>query len=166
MSSSSERGVDDDFVEDEDAVSVEMGEAPAVAKKARQKRYTLQEKCGYIRIVDRLMTTHNMSRVEACQDVNIPSGMHWKWVRDLPLLIRKKNNIKAKSVHPGTPFILTPHKQEMLSFISENCEQDMAVSVQMVVVKAAQISEAFRLKTICTQYHAARRFIHAQGLVF
>ena len=42
----------------------------------------------------------------------------------------------------------------------------MAVSMQMVVVKAAQISEAFQLKTICAQYHVARRFIHAQGLVF
>jgi hypothetical protein len=89
MSSSSEGGEDDDFVEDEDAVSVEMGEAPAVTKKACRRRYKLQDKCGYIRIVDRLMTTHNMSRVEACQDVNIPSGMHWKWVQDLPMLIEK-----------------------------------------------------------------------------
>ena len=46
MSSSSERGEDDDFLEDEeDAVSVEMGEAPQVAKKARRKRYTLNESC-------------------------------------------------------------------------------------------------------------------------
>jgi hypothetical protein len=80
--------------------------------------------------------------------------------------LKKKNNIKAKSIHPGTTSILTPHKQEMLSFIFKNREQGMAVSMQMVVVKAAQISQTFRSKTICAQYHAARRFIHAQGIVF
>ena len=72
----------------------------------------------------------------------------------------------AKSVHPGTPSILTPHKQEMLSFIFENREQGMPVLVQMDVVKAAQISAAFRMKITCAQYHAARRFTRAQGLVF
>ena len=75
MSSSSNSIEDDDFVEDMDAISVETGEA-AVTKKARGKRNTLQDKCGFIRIVDRSMTTQNMIRVKACEGVNIPSGIH------------------------------------------------------------------------------------------
>jgi hypothetical protein len=56
------------------------------------------------------------------------------------LIDKYKNNTKAKSVHPGTASVLTPHKQEMLSFIFENHEQGIAVlSVQIVAVKAAQM---------------------------
>ena len=35
----------------------------------------------------------------------------------------------------------------------------------MVALKAAQISESFNDKTRLTQYHSARRFVRAQGLV-
>ena len=45
-----------------------------------------------------------MSRVEACQDVNIPSGMHWKWVRDLPLLIGKKEQYQGEKYSSWNSF--------------------------------------------------------------
>ena len=42
----------------------------------------------------------------------------------------------------------------------------MAVSINMVALRATQLSEQFRLKSRDAQYHSARRFVHSQGLVF
>ena len=42
----------------------------------------------------------------------------------------------------------------------------MAVSINMVALRAAQISEKFRLKSRDAQHHSARRFVRSQGLVF
>ena len=42
----------------------------------------------------------------------------------------------------------------------------MGVTIPMVAVKAAQISRDFNNKTRMAQYHSARRFVCAQGLVF
>ena len=42
----------------------------------------------------------------------------------------------------------------------------MAVSINMVALRAAQLSEQFRLKSRDAQYHSARRFGRSQGLVF
>ncbi|KAI2512695.1 pogo transposable element with KRAB domain [Fragilaria crotonensis] len=82
------------------------------------------------------------------------------------MLETKKNNIKAKCIHRGKDSCLTAHKQELLQFIFELREQGMAVSVRMVAVRAAQLSEQFHMKSRDAQYHSARRFIRSQGLVF
>jgi hypothetical protein len=59
------------------------------------------------------------------------------------------------------------HTQEFLQFIcSKLREQGMAVSVRMVALRAAQLSEQFHEKSRDAQYHSARRFIRSQGLVF
>ena len=42
----------------------------------------------------------------------------------------------------------------------------MAVSVSMVAVKAAQISQDFALKSRMATYNSAQRFVRSQGLVF
>ena len=42
----------------------------------------------------------------------------------------------------------------------------MVVSINMVALRAAQLSEQFRLKSRDAQYHSARRLVHSQGLVF
>jgi hypothetical protein len=113
------------------------------------------------------MQQHGMTRREACEDLNISSGMHWAWKQKIDAMIEaKKNNIKAKCIHRGKDSCLTEHKQELLQFIFELREQGMAVSVRMVAVRAAQLSEEFHEKSRDAQYHSARRFIRSQGLVF
>ena len=42
----------------------------------------------------------------------------------------------------------------------------MAVSISMVVVKAAQISQEIALTMRMAKYNSARRFVRSQGLVF
>jgi hypothetical protein len=61
---------------------------------------------------------------------------------------------------------LTAHKQELLQFVFELREQGMAVSVRMVAVRAAQLSEDFHEKSRDAQYHSAQMSICCQGLVF
>ena len=132
-----------------------------------RRRFTIQEKAAIIRTVERLMQQHGMTRREACEDLNISSGMHWAWKQKIDAMIEaKKNNIKAKCIHRGKDSCLTEHKQELLQFIFELREQGMAVSVRMVAVRAAQLSEEFHEKSRDAQYHSARRFIRSQGLVF
>ncbi|KAI2504168.1 hypothetical protein MHU86_10282 [Fragilaria crotonensis] len=137
------------------------------ARKKGRRRFTIQEKASIIRTVARLMEQHGMTRREACEDLNINPGMHWAWTKSIDAMLEvKKNNIKAKCIHRGKDSCLTQHKQELLQFIFELREQGMAVSVPMVSIKAAGISEQFRMKSKDAQYHSARRFIRSQGLVF
>ncbi|KAI2490353.1 DNA binding protein [Fragilaria crotonensis] len=137
------------------------------AYRKGRRRFTIQEKAAIIRTVERLMQQHGMTRREACEDLNITSGMHWAWKQKIDAMLEtKKNNIKAKCIHRGKDSCLTAHKQELLQFIFELREQGMAVSVRMVAVRAAQLSEQFHMKSRDAQYHSARRFIRSQGLVF
>jgi hypothetical protein len=113
------------------------------------------------------MQQHGMTRRKACEDLNISSGMHWAWKQKLDAMLQaKKNNMKAKCIHRGKDSCLTVHTQELLQFIFELREQGMAVSVRIVALRAAQLSEQFHEKSRDAQYHSARRFIHSQGLVF
>ena len=102
------------------------------------------------------MQQHGMTRRKACEDFNITSGMHWAWKQKIDAMLEaRKNNIKAKCIHRGKDSCLTAHKQELLQFIFELREQGMAVSVRMMAVRAAQLSERFHEKSRVAQYHSA-----------
>ena len=93
--------------------------------------------------------------------------MHWAWKKNIGAMLEaKKNNIKAKCIHHGKDSCLKEHTEELLRFIFELREQGMAVSVRMVALRGAQLSEQFHEKSGGAQYHSARRFIRSQGLVF
>ena len=78
------------------------------------RRFTIQEKASIIRTVERLMQQHGMTRREACEDLNISSGMHWAWKQKLDAMLEaKKNNIKAKFIHCGKDSCLTLHTQDV-----------------------------------------------------
>jgi transposase-like protein len=160
MSSSS-----DDNSSDNDERVLPSNDPPALVK--RRRRYSVQQKMGIIRTVARLVEQEGMSCCEACRDVNIHPTMHLLWIKQAEeMMERKKNNIKAKSMHSGRMHCLAEHKEDLLAFIFELREKGMGVTIPMVVVKAAQISEDFRSKSTLAQYHSARRFVRAQGLVF
>jgi hypothetical protein len=93
-----------------------------------RRRFTIQDKAAIIRTVERLMQQHGMTRHEACEDINISSGMHWEWKQKLDAMLQaKKSNIKAKCFHRGKDSCLTVHTQELLQFIFKLREQGMAV---------------------------------------
>ncbi|KAI2490885.1 hypothetical protein MHU86_23681 [Fragilaria crotonensis] len=79
---------------------------------------------------------------------------------------QKKRNIRAKSTHSGRMHCLAEHTEDLLAFIFKLREKGMGVTIPMMAVKAAQISRDFKNKTRMAQYHSARRFVSAQGLVF
>ena len=119
-----------------------------------RRRFTIQEKAAIIWTVERLMQQHGMTRHEACEDLNISSGMHWAWKKKLDATLQaKKNNFKAKCIHCGKDSCLTVHTQELLQFIFELRKQGMAVSVHMVALRAAQLFEQFHEKSRDAQYH-------------
>ena len=126
-------------------------------KEARRKghrRLTIQEKAAIIRTVERLMQQHGLTRHEACEDLNITSGMHWAWKQKMDAMLKaKKNNIKAKCIHRGKVSCLTVHTHKLSQFIFKLREQGMAMSVRMVALRAAQLSEQFHEKSRDAQYH-------------
>jgi hypothetical protein len=69
-------------------------------------------------------------------------------------------------MHSGRIHCLVEHTEALLAFIFELREKGMGITIQMVAVKAAQISKSFNNKSRLAQYHSARRFVRAQGLVF
>jgi hypothetical protein len=79
--------------------------------------------------------------------------------------VQNKNG-KSKALCLGRPSCLEPYKDDLLRFIFELREQGMAVSMSMVVVKAAQIAPELRLKSGMAQHHSALRFVRTQRLVF
>jgi hypothetical protein len=50
-------------------------EAPPLVQTSKRRRFTIQEKCGPIRIVERLMDTGMIQR-RACKEVNIHHSMN------------------------------------------------------------------------------------------
>jgi hypothetical protein len=119
-----------------------------------------------IHTVQRLMDNGDMTQREACNEVNIHHTMHTAWTKQLDVMQQNKNG-RSKALCPGRPSCLEPHKDDLLRFIFELREQGLAVSVSMVVVKAAQIAPELRLKSGMAQYHSAlSRFVRTHGLVF
>jgi hypothetical protein len=86
--------------------------------RGADKRGTLSR---IIRSVALLMEQHGMTHSEACEDLNIISGMQWVWKKSIDAMLEaKKNNIMAKSIHSGRDLCLTQNKQELLQFIFEH----------------------------------------------
>ncbi|KAI2514125.1 Pogo transposable element with KRAB domain [Fragilaria crotonensis] len=161
MSSSSSE--DDSSSNNDDGVPSNV--PPASSVKTR-RRFSIQQKMGIIRTVSRLMEQEGMTRCEACRSVNIHPTMHLLWTKQADTMMElKKRNIRAKSTHSGRMHCLAEHTEDLLAFIFELREKGMGVTIPMVAVKAAQISRDFNDKTRMAQYHSARRFVRAQGLV-
>ena len=139
---------------------------PPTLEKRRRRRFSVQQKMGIIRTVARLMAQEGMTRCEACRDLNIHPTMHLLWSKQAGAIMeKKKNNFKAKRTHSGRIHCLAEHTEDLLAFIFELREKGKGVTIPMVAVKAAQISEDFRNKTELVN-HSARRCVRSQGLVF
>ena len=100
---------------------------------------------GIIRTVARFMEHEGMTRCEVCRDVNVHPTMHLLWTKQAEAMMeQKKHNIRARSLHSGrTHCLLAEHTEALLAFIFELREKGMGVTVPMVAVKAARISESF-----------------------
>jgi hypothetical protein len=138
---------------------------PPLPTVKRRRRFTILEKLAVIRNVRRKMGEEGLSQRAACEDVNIHHTMFGVWVKQLGDFGQARNN-KSRSLCSGRISCLAPFQNDLLRFIFELREQGMAVSINMVKIKAAQLSTEFEQKSECAQYNTARRFVRSNGLVF
>ena len=91
-----------------------------------------------------------------------------RWMKQRPRFeehVKEKGSGALKAIHKGRPSCLNEHEDELLRFIFELREQGMGVTVRMVVLKASELSNAFRHKTPLAKEHAVRRFVKSHKLV-
>ena len=139
---------------------------PATVTPTTQKkwcRFSLQEKLCILRNVRR--RTHNgSSQATACRALNVHEKQVIEWTKQFQNL-KESSNKKAKSLCKGRSSILVPLTDPLLSFIFELCETGMAVSINMIVLKAAHLSRPFHEKSSKAQYHIVNRFVKSHGMV-
>ena len=109
---------------------------PTTQKKRR--RFSLQEKLCILRNV-RQCIDNGSSQATACCSLNVHEKQVIEWKKQFQALKRSSNQ-KAKSLCKGRSSILVPLTDPLLSFIFELCETSMAVSINMIVLKAAHLS--------------------------
>ena len=106
-------------------------------QKKKWRRFSLQEKLCLLRNVRRRI--HNgSSQAAACRALNVQKQVI-EWKKQFQNL-KESSNKKAKSLCKGRSSILVPLTDPLLSFIFELRETGMAVSINMIVLKAAHLS--------------------------
>jgi hypothetical protein len=81
-------------------------EAVAPLLPKRRRRFTIKEKMAIIRTVQRLMDNGDMTRREACNEVNIHHTMHTAWTKQLDAMQQNKNG-KPKALCLSRPSFLS-----------------------------------------------------------
>ena len=87
-----------------------------------------------------------------------------EWKKQFQAL-KHSSNKRAKSLCKERSSILVQLTDPLLSFIFELRETGMAVSINMIVLKAAHLSQPFCEKSSKAQYHIVNRFVKSHGMV-
>ena len=112
-------------------------------QKKKQCRSSLQEKLCILWNV-RQHIHNGSSQAAACHSLNVHEKQVIEWKKQFKTL-KDSSNKKAKSLCKGRSSILFPLTDPLLSFIFELHETGMAVSITMIVLKAAYIYSSFWL---------------------
>ena len=104
-------------------------------QKQKRHRFSLQEKLCILWNVQRCIR-NGLSQAAACRALNVHEKQVIEWKKQFQNL-KESSNKKAKSLCKGRSSILVPLTDPLLSFIFELCETGMAVSINMIVLKAA-----------------------------
>ena len=135
---------------------------PTTQKKKRH-RFSLQKKLCILQNVRRRI--HNgSSQATACRSLNVHEKQVIEQKKQFQTL-KDSSNKKANSLCKGRSSILIPLTDPLLSFIFELRETGMAVSINMIVLKAACLSRPFHEKSSQAQYHIVNRFVKSHGMV-
>ena len=149
--------------ENEYELGVRHEEEGCTGGTKRRRRFTLQEKLMYLRVVRRKIEK-GISLREASKSINISHKQILDWKKQSEQM-KGKSNQHAKSLGDGVQSFLSPYTDRLLSFIFEMRETGMAVSVNSIVLKASQLSREFREKSMVARHSAIRRFINVHGFV-
>ena len=117
---------------------------PTTGKKKR-RRFSLQEKLCLLRNVQQRIN-NGSSQAAACRALNIHEKQVIEGKKQFQNL-KELSNKNAKSLCKGRSSILVALTDPLLSFIFELRETGMAVSINMIVLKAAHLSRPFREKS-------------------
>ena len=131
--------------------------------KRKWRRFSLQEKLCLLRNVRRRIN-NGSSQAAACRALNVHEKQVIEWKKQFQNL-KESSSKKAKSLCKGRSSILVALTDPLLSFIFELRETCMAVSINMIVLKAAHLSRPFREKSSKAQYHIVNRFVKSHGMV-
>ena len=106
--------------------------------KKKRCRFSLQEKLCILQNMQQ-RTRNGSSQAAACHALNFHEKQVIEWKKQFQNL-KESSNKKAKSLCKGKSSILIPLTDPLLSFIFELRETGMAVSINMIVLKAAHLS--------------------------
>ena len=107
---------------------------------------------------------NGLSQAAACRALNVHEKQVIEWKKQFQNL-KESSNKKAKSLCKGRSSILVALTDPLLSFIFELRETGMAVSINMIVLKAAHLSRPFREKSSKAQYHIVNMFVKSHRMV-
>ena len=158
-----EQAENEEQTENEYELGVRHEEEGCTGGTKRRRRFTLQEKLMYLRVVRRKVEKGASLR-EASKSINISHKQILDWKKQSEKM-KGKSNQHAKSLGDGVQSFLSPYTDRLLSFIFEMRETGMAVSVNSIVLKASQLSREFREKSMIARHSAVHRFINVHGFV-
>lgn len=134
------------------------------AQTKRRKRYSNREKLALLRRVRRRIAREGLSKSDACKDVGITLKMHNDWNGNATLM--SERNPLGKSLGVGTSSALSDCNDELLRHVFELREQGIGVTVNLVMLRASQLSRQLREKpTRVARYHSVRRWLVTHGYV-
>ena len=150
-------------MENKDEFGVQQVEEGCSGGTKKQRRFTLQEKLMYLRVVQRKVDK-GIFLQEASKSINISHKQILDWKKQSEKM-KVKSNQHAKSLGDGVQSFLSPYTDRLLSFIFEMRETGITVSVNSIVLKVSQLSREFREKSMTARHSAVRRFINVHGFV-
>ena len=120
--------------ENEDKFGAQQVEEGCSGSMKKRRRFTLQEKLMYLRVVWRKVDK-GISLQEASKSKNISHKQILDWKKQSEKM-KGKSNQHAKSLGDGVQSFLSLYTDRLLSFIFKMRETGMVVSVNSIVLKA------------------------------
>jgi len=128
-----------------------------------RRRYSNANKLAMLRYLERQIAKGVSIRV-ACSEINIDPARYREWKKQREVLILR--NPTAKSIDKGRTSILQNYQEQLLRFIFEKREQGAEVTILMVALQAASLSQDFREKSRGAQLKSAARFVAKHEYVY
>ena len=130
-----------------------------------RKFYTINQKLNMVRALEERSDTESVSSIARKFGVDTAQLRRWKAQKPLFESYNMRRRGTKLTIHRGNKCSFDDIEEELLSFIFEQRETGIPVSIRMVNTKASQLHSGFRAKSRRAKDSAIRRFVSAHGLV-
>ena len=141
---------DDKEVENEEDFEAHEQDEGCSGGTKKRRQFILQEKLMYLWVIHQKVDK-GLSLQEAFKLINISHKQILDWKKQAGKM-KNKNNQHAKSLGDGMTSFLSLCTDNLHSFIFKMRETGMAVSVNLIVLKALQLSREFNRISSKTQF--------------